>query len=212
MYVPRINTLGTSDNYKFIIETRKNIIWQVAEFDTVEDAYLYSQEKEDFLRENGVLALAIHIKYPILLMCIQAKDVKISRLEKLGELACDWYVQFWLENKKLSKPKIDPNAPIEEKAKAHFTHWVWGNNFLCKEEYSYLINLEHGLSIKFNYVNSINADFETFKNTIADVQFLNGDRPNDEKVFELLVDAWNFLAIEERLQEGDDLGDIGFNI
>lgn len=90
----------------------------------------------------------------------------------------------------------------------YYYHWLWGNNFIREDEPSYLINLELGVSIRFNYEESYAAGFEEFKNNIADVQFLNNDRPDD--IEHILIDAWNYLAIEERISDGLDLDDINF--
>lgn len=89
-----------------------------------------------------------------------------------------------------------------DKLKKYF-HWVWGDNNIRPDNPHYLINLEIGISIRFNYAESIFADYDDFYNGIADVQFLFGERPNDKKLEYILTDAYNFLCIEERLLEAD---------
>ncbi len=92
---------------------------------------------------------------------------------------------------------------LNEKIQEHFYHWVWGNNFIRGDEPSYLINLELGLSIRFDYKEGFFASYEDFIENIADIQFMLGDRPDDEDELErILTDAWNYLGIEERIADG----------
>ena len=97
---------------------------------------------------------------------------------------------------------------LSSKIQEHFYHWVFGNNYIRDDEPSYLINLEHGISIRFNYAEGFFATFEEFTESIADLQFLNGTRPPNELIEKLMIDAWNYLAIEERIEDGFGLEDI----
>lgn len=206
LYVPRINTLGT--DVKLVLETKKNIFWQVFEADSYEEAVEFLHEKMEFFRQSGARALAIHKKYPVILVCLKTDTIEPKRLEKLGEMACDWYVQFYLENKQLSTPKFDTTDSGLAKAAKYFTHWRWGDNQISHQGAMTLINLEYGLSIHFKYGDTIFESFEDFENGISDVQFLSGVRPEADVVRKLLVDAWNFMGIEERLNDGYGLDDI----
>lgn len=84
-----------------------------------------------------------------------------------------------------------------------YFHWLWASNNIRTDKPNYLINLELGVSVKFDQELAMFASFEEFYKSIADVQFLYGKRPNDEAVKSILVDAWNYLAIEERILESD---------
>lgn len=202
LYVPKVNTLGHT---KLIIETRHNIYWNVLEFGSVAEGLDYLNNNYDSLDKNGVIAINTHQKYPIVLLCIgymsDDEELSAAKIVKIGNMASDWYAQFFLRNKELSKPKFSPEASLSEKAKEYFKHWVWGDNVLSNPDLLYLINLEYGLMIKFNYANTMWASYEEFANDIADVQFLNGVRPDDATVEKLTVDAWNFLGICERIDE-----------
>lgn len=56
--------------------------------------------------------------------------------------------------------------------------------------------------IRFSSELGMFAEFENFFDSIAEVQWIDG-RPSDEDVHRTLVNAWNFLAIEEELLEND---------
>ncbi|MCB9073964.1 MAG: hypothetical protein H6552_00305 [Chitinophagales bacterium] len=75
-----------------------------------------------------------------------------------------------------------------------------------------LINLEQGISIHFNYGDAYFASFEDFENEISDIQFLNGVRPNDETIHKLIIDAWNFMSLQERIEDGFGLDDLNDDI
>lgn len=200
LYVPRINTLGAT---KLIIETRRQIYWQVVDF-------FDDRERQDWLENNqhvlqSALAINAHREYPFLLLCIDVREeIDSDRLVKLGNLASDWYAQFYLRNKKLTKPMFDDG---DNRAKEYFKHWVWGDNLISQSGAVYLINLEYGVSIKFDYGDAFFASFEDFENSISDVQFLNGERPDEATVEQLVVDAWNFMGLQECIEEGLDFDD-----
>lgn len=80
----------------------------------------------------------------------------------------------------------------------NFYHWLWGDNNLRHDAPNYLINLEYGVSIKFQYDAEF-EDYEEFYGSVADVQFLTGERPDQDRVQKLMLDAWNYLCLEERL-------------
>ncbi len=83
---------------------------------------------------------------------------------------------------------------------SNYYHWLWGNNNLRPDRPNYLINLEYGVSIQFAE-DAQYADWEEFYASAADIQFLTGERPDQEQVEILMIEAWNFLCLEERLLE-----------
>lgn len=78
-----------------------------------------------------------------------------------------------------------------------YTHWIWGENNLGKERQTYLINLNIGVSIRFNYKEAAFASFEEFLSEIADIQFIYGKRPDDEGVQTIVTEAWDYMVLEE---------------
>ena len=51
----------------------------------------------------------------------------------------------------------------------NYDHWLWGENTLREDNPEYLINLEIGVSIRFNSSIAVYANYEEFYNGIADV-------------------------------------------
>lgn len=92
--------------------------------------------------------------------------------------------------------------------KEKYKHFVWGENNISQEnQQTYIIKLDFpACSIRFNYADGMFASFEQFYENIADVQFFTGDRPGEDEVQEILIDAWNFLALEENKLD-EDLAD-----
>lgn len=92
-------------------------------------------------------------------------------------------------------------------APENYKHFVWGENNISQDrQQTYIIKLDHpACSIRFDYSEGMFAGFEEFYNHIADVQFFTGDRPEEEEVKEILIDAWNFMGLEEkRLDEWEN--------
>ena len=81
--------------------------------------------------------------------------------------------------------------------KDKYFHWIWGENKLREDSPEYLINLEIGVSIRFDSSLAMFASFEEFYKEIADVQFIY-ERPSDAQVERVLIEAWNYLALEEQ--------------
>lgn len=207
LYVPRINTLGDD---KIIIETRVNAYWLIIEHENLKERGEWWAERQSEIENSKALTINFHNRYPITLICIGVKgDVTNERLIKLGGIALDWYVQFYFSNKNLTTPILSDVSEITDEIRSKYKHWVWGDNIVSNKELLYLINLEHGVSIRFDYADAFFASFEDFENSIADVQFLSGHRPDEETVNALIVDAWNFMGIQERLEDGFGLEDLG---
>lgn len=204
LYVPRVDAYRKQ---KLIIETDKNAYWQVLDFDNEENRVKWYREAEPNLDE-AVHTITMHKKHPFVLLGIGVKsEIKTEHYVKLGEMASDWYAQFWSRNKDLSEPKYHLDTDNLQKAAKYFTHWVWGDNVLIGKDHTYLINLEHGVSFKFNYVDTFFASFEDFESSLVDVQFLSGYRPDEQIIEELIIDAWNFLGLCERLEDEWGLSD-----
>ena len=79
------------------------------------------------------------------------------------------------------------------------------NNISGNQRQMYIVKLDPpAVSIRFNYIDSIYTDFDSFYKQIADVQFICNDRPDDpEEVERILIDAWNFFVLEERKLDED---------
>lgn len=83
-----------------------------------------------------------------------------------------------------------------------FKHYVIGENKLCFPNHEYIIKLDFPrVYIKYKLNESYYANYDEFYNSIAEVQWLDGQQPNNSK--QILIDAYNFLCIDERLLEQD---------
>lgn len=81
-------------------------------------------------------------------------------------------------------------------------------NNVTHPDYEYIIHLdEPRCFIKFRNDLAMFASFEEFYGSIAEVQWLDGKRPDKHTEETLLTKAWNFLAIEERILEDEDYDD-----
>lgn len=188
--------MNAKSQIKLIIETRQHIYWQVLEFSSLESRSEWYDENEAALPEVAY-SINIHKKYPFLLLCIGTKsDVKLERVEKLGNRASDWYAEFHLRNKKLSKVASTDPEDIRE----YYKHWIWGDNPLSPDIVT-LINLEEAVAFQFDYAQAYFSDFEDFESKLVNVQFLSGHRPDQDRIDHLIIDAWNFMAITEQMDE-----------
>ena len=80
-----------------------------------------------------------------------------------------------------------------------YFHWYLGENILRKDDTTCLVNFKYGIGIFFAYKESYFSSFEEFFESLADVQFFSGDRPND--IQPMLEEAWNFLCEFEQEEE-----------
>lgn len=183
LYVPSISV--TSDA-RIVLETREQIYWQVFEFANEE-------EKAQWFQDNQLRPCNIHAKYLFGFLLLSMGNAAPQRALTLTNRALKWYAQHHFQN----KPQR-PSSNETELGKKYF-HWLWGENHLREDEPNYLINLEHSVSIRFDYADALGVSFEQFRNKIADVQFLSGRRPEPQRVEDILIEAWNYLCHEENL-------------
>lgn len=90
-----------------------------------------------------------------------------------------------------------------KKIESHKYWWI-GENHQWYPEEEVLIHLNFPRCfIRYNVGDAFFAEFEDFYNNIAEVQWIDGERPSKDEQDRILTDAWNFLAIEERILEED---------
>lgn len=94
-----------------------------------------------------------------------------------------------------------------KKFEAHKHYW-WGENHQHFDGEETIIKMSYPrVFIRYKVGEAYFSSFEDFFSSIAEVQWFDGDEVSESKKQEIFVEAWNFLAIEERLLE-DDLQDI----
>lgn len=85
-----------------------------------------------------------------------------------------------------------------------YKHYVIGENKLCFPDFEYIIKLDFPrVYIKYELGAASFANYDEFYNGIAEVQWLDGEIPPEAVQSEILINAYNFLAIDERLLEND---------
>ena len=85
-----------------------------------------------------------------------------------------------------------------------FKHFFWGENKLFFPDEEYVIKLSFPrMFVRYSVGDAYFASFEEFYDNIAEVQWFDGDEISEKKKQEIFIEAWNFLAIEERLLEED---------
>lgn len=89
-----------------------------------------------------------------------------------------------------------------KKFEAH-KHFFLGENKQWFPEEEFIVHMaDPRCFIRFNNELAMFADFDAFVNNIANIQWIDG-KPNQRDIDRVLTDAWNFLAIEERILEND---------
>jgi hypothetical protein len=86
---------------------------------------------------------------------------------------------------------------------AHKHYWWGENRQLYPEQHSIIKLNDPRLFIKYNVGDDAFADYTEFVNHIVDIQWLDG-KPSTTEQSDILIEAWNFLSIEERIL-GQDL-------
>lgn len=87
-----------------------------------------------------------------------------------------------------------------------FKNFFWGENKLFFPDEEFVIKLSYPrVLVRYNVGDSYFANFEDFVGNIVQIQYLDGAK---EKLPELehralLINIWNYIAIEERLLEQD---------
>ncbi len=88
----------------------------------------------------------------------------------------------------------------------HKHYWL-GENKQHHPDYEVIIRMiDPRVFIKYSVRLALLADFDEFYNSIAEVQWIDG-KPDKSTQNKILIEAWNFLTIEERILE-DDLDDL----
>lgn len=92
-----------------------------------------------------------------------------------------------------------------ENNKERYQHWLIGDNYLFPGQ-EYLVKLDPpAVSIRFQVEHdAFFGSFEKFFAMVADVQWLSGHPPPKAEQEKILIEAWNFLALTEANDKGED--------
>lgn len=84
----------------------------------------------------------------------------------------------------------------------HKHYWL-GENKQCYPEHEIIIRIiDPRVFIKYRVELALFADYDTFVNNIAEIQWIDG-KPDKYEQNRILTEAWNFLVIEDEILEND---------
>lgn len=82
-------------------------------------------------------------------------------------------------------------------------HFVLGENKQWFPDEEFIIHLnEPRCFIRYKLEAAFGTTYNEFIGSIAEIQWIDG-KPSKEAIELTIIDAWNFLAIEERILEND---------
>lgn len=89
-----------------------------------------------------------------------------------------------------------------------FQHFFWGENklFFPEEEFVFKMSFPR-VFVRYRVADGYFADYDEFFENIAEVQYFDGERPSKAEQNQILIDIWNYIALEERQLE-EDLGEM----
>lgn len=89
------------------------------------------------------------------------------------------------------------------KDKEKYGSWWYCENILCHYGQVGLMRMDFPrvFILIRDYSEAYPCEFEDFKNKIAEVNFIDPSEREGADVEEILIEAWNFLALTERYEE-----------
>lgn len=83
-------------------------------------------------------------------------------------------------------------------------HYWWGENRQHYRDQETIIKMSFPrVFIRYTLSDAYFASFEEFYNSIAEVQWIDGEKPSKDEQKRIMIEAWNFLAKEEEILEDD---------
>lgn len=87
---------------------------------------------------------------------------------------------------------------------SRYTHFYIAENRLCHEGYEFLLHMDFPRCfIKYKLADGYFASYEEFYGSVAEVQWIDGEKPDVRTQQRIMTDAWNFLALDEQKLEED---------
>lgn len=85
-----------------------------------------------------------------------------------------------------------------------FKNFYTGTNKLFFPDYEFVIKLSFPrVFVRFKRAVGYYTDFDKFFKNVAEVQYLDGDRPSKVEEEGLLNDVWNYLTMEKSAHQDD---------
>lgn len=85
-----------------------------------------------------------------------------------------------------------------------FKHFYIAENQLCHPGEEFLLHMDFPRCfIRYRLADGYFADFDEFFDHVADVQWIDGEKPDEATQRRILATAWSFLAIDEERLDRD---------
>lgn len=85
-----------------------------------------------------------------------------------------------------------------------FKNFFWGENKLFFPDEEFVIKLSYPrVFVRYHVGESYFASFDEFWQSIAEIQYIDGERPPEKEHMNIMTDIWNYIALEERQLEDD---------
>jgi hypothetical protein len=85
-----------------------------------------------------------------------------------------------------------------------FKNYYLGTNKLFFPEYEFVIKLSFPrVFVRYKFAKGYYSDFEKFFENVAEVQYLEGEKPSKLEEQHIMNDIWNFLSMEKSDNQDD---------
>ena len=79
-----------------------------------------------------------------------------------------------------------------------FKNYYLGRNSLFFPDFEFVIKLSFPrVFVRYKVSEGYYSDFDKFFTNIAEVQYLEGERPSESEHNQILTDVWNYLTMEK---------------
>ena len=85
-----------------------------------------------------------------------------------------------------------------------FKNYFIGRNSLFFSDFEFVIKLSYPrVFVGYKVTEGYYTDFNKFFSNIADVQYLEGNRPSETEHNQILTDIWNYITMENNPRRDD---------
>jgi len=85
-----------------------------------------------------------------------------------------------------------------------FKNYYLGRNTLFYSDYEFVIKLSFPrVFVRYKITEGYYTDFNKFFNNIAEVQYLEGERPSETVQQQILDEIWNYITMEKGSKHDD---------
>lgn len=174
-YTPSVEGL------RLIHDTKLGLYWQVIEFADLQ------QQAEFAIKQTEEGGIVLHKKYPFILNQLNA-PCDAEKALKSGLRASDWYAEIWLRaNKKMQRGST-------------YEHFWMCDNLIAQDGKIAVIKMDDPqLFVKFNS-DVLFKNYEEFLQ-IIEIHWISGFKPTAEEAEDALIDAYNFIVLQDEEED-----------